>query len=146
LIHSFGGGKVRKLFLQILLALTLPIVGLRLPACADESAVPQIREEIWALPIPNPILAYLVRPVGNGPFPLVIMNHGVSLDPRERSFFPLIEFRDAAFWLARRGHLVVAPIRPGYGAGALDIPERGYAADCDPDISSLRRCRSICSI
>ena len=31
------------------------------------------------------------------------------MDPRERSFFPLIEFRDAAFWFARRGYLVVSP-------------------------------------
>jgi dienelactone hydrolase len=116
---------MRKPYLQTLLALTLTIMGSRHPACADESAVPQLREELWALPLPTSILAYLVRPVGNGPYPLVIMNHGVSLDPRERSFFPLIEFRDAAFWLARRGYMVIAPIRPGYGAGALDIPERG---------------------
>jgi dienelactone hydrolase len=44
-----------------------------------------------------------VRPVGDGPFPLVIMNHGVSLNPTDRSFFPLVEFRDAAKWFARRG-------------------------------------------
>jgi pimeloyl-ACP methyl ester carboxylesterase len=53
------------------------------------------------------------------------MNHGVAMDPRERSFFPLVEFRDAAFWFARRGYLVVAPAGPGYGAAGLDIPERG---------------------
>jgi pimeloyl-ACP methyl ester carboxylesterase len=49
----------------------------------------------------------------------------VAMDPRERSFFPLVEFRDAAFWFARRGYLVVAPAGPGYGAAGLDIPERG---------------------
>jgi len=53
------------------------------------------------------------------------MNHGVSLNARERSFFPLVEFRDAAMWFARRGYLVVAPVGPGYGAMALDIPEFG---------------------
>jgi pimeloyl-ACP methyl ester carboxylesterase len=53
------------------------------------------------------------------------MNHGVSLNARERGFFPLVEFRDAAMWFARRGYLVVAPVGPGYGAMALDIPEFG---------------------
>lgn len=52
------------------------------------------------------------------------MNHGVSLNPTERSFFPLVEFRDAAKWFAMRGHFVVAPVGTGYGASAIDIPER----------------------
>jgi dienelactone hydrolase len=56
------------------------------------------------------------------------MNHGVSLNARERSFFPLVEFRDAAMWFARRGYMVVAPTGPGYGAAALDTPDRGLFA------------------
>jgi len=28
-------------------------------------------------------------------------------------------------WFARRGYLVVAPVGTGYGASAIDIPERG---------------------
>jgi pimeloyl-ACP methyl ester carboxylesterase len=43
----------------------------------------------------------------------------------ERSYFPVIEFRDAALWFARQGYVVVAPVRPGYGATAIEIPERG---------------------
>jgi dienelactone hydrolase len=53
------------------------------------------------------------------------MNHGVQMNARERGFFPLVEFRDAALWFARRGYLVVAPAGSGYGAAALDVPERG---------------------
>jgi hypothetical protein len=53
------------------------------------------------------------------------MNHGVSVNPRDRSFFPLVEFRDAAIWFARQGDLVVAPVGSGYGASAIDIAERG---------------------
>ena len=52
----------------------------------DQAASRPIQEEIWALPLPLPMFAYLVRPVGDGPFPLVIMNHGVSLNPTDRSF------------------------------------------------------------
>ena len=92
---------------------------------ADNRTLLPIQEEVWALPLVHPTVAYVVRPVGNGPFPLAVMNHGVSLNARERSFFPLVEFRDAAMWFARRGYLVVAPAGPGYGAGALDAPELG---------------------
>jgi len=71
------------------------------------------------------MLAYVIRPEGDGPFPLVVMNHGVSLDPMERSYFPAIEFRAAALWFARHGFAVVAPVRPGYGVTAIEVPERG---------------------
>lgn len=89
---------------------------------------PALVEEVWGLPLPLPSIAYVVHPGGNGPFPLLIMNHGVAVDPKERSFFPLVEFRDAAFWFARRGYFVVAPAGPGYGGVGLDIPERGIHA------------------
>jgi dienelactone hydrolase len=92
---------------------------------ADDRTLRPIQEEVWALPLILPTIAYVVRPVGPGPFPLAVMNHGVSLDPRDRSFFPLVEFRDAAMWFARRGYMVVAPSGPGYGAAALDEPEHG---------------------
>jgi dienelactone hydrolase len=108
------------------------------PAHADDraSSAP-VQEEIWALPLPLPMLAYLVRPVGDGPFPLAIMNHGVSLNPKERSFFPLVEFRDAAMWFAKRGYLVVVPVGTGYGASAIDIPERGLYG---PFFSKVGKC------
>jgi len=98
-----------------------------LGACraADNRTLLQVQEEIWALPLIQPTLAYVVHPVGKGPFPLAVMNHGVSLNQRERGFFPLVEFRDAAMWFARRGYIVVAPTGSGYGAAALDVPERG---------------------
>jgi dienelactone hydrolase len=91
----------------------------------DNRTLLPVQEEIWALPLIHPTIAYVARPVGNGPFPLAVMNHGVSLNVRDRSFFPLVEFRDAALWFARRGYLVVAPTGSGYGAAALDAPERG---------------------
>ena len=92
---------------------------------ADNRTLLPIQEEVWALPLIQPTVAYVVHPVGHGPFPLAVMNHGVSLNARERGFFPLVEFRDAAMWFARRGYLVVAPTGPGYGAMALEAPELG---------------------
>jgi dienelactone hydrolase len=112
--------------LRILACHTAIVFVLTVVASAEERpANPAIQEEVWAIPITIPTIAYVVRPTGNGPFPLVVMNHGVSLNQRERAFFPIVEFRDAAMWFARRGYMVVAPSGTGYGAAALDVPERG---------------------
>src|SRR4051812_22523931 len=126
-------------YLRVLIAaLLLALSGLSLPARADDQTVsPRVQEEIWALPLTLPMLAYVVRPVGDGPFPLAIMNHGVSLKAQERSFFPLVEFRDAAMWFARRGYFVVAPVGTGYGAAAIDIPEHGLYG---PFFSKVGKC------
>jgi dienelactone hydrolase len=122
-----------------LVATLLPlIVSLITPLRADDQAASRrIQEEMWALQLPLPMFAYLVRPVGDGPFPMVIMNHGVSLNPTDRSFFPPVEFRDAAMWFARRGNLVVAPVGSGYGAVAHDLPELGIYG---PFFSKIGNC------
>src|SRR5436190_3438338 len=111
---------------RVLVICAIAIMVLAVAAFADDQASDRaIREEVWAIPVTLPTIAYVVRPVGDGPFPLVIMNHGVSLNQRERGFFPLVEFRDAAMWFARRGYMVVAPSGPGYGAAAIEAPEVG---------------------
>jgi dienelactone hydrolase len=92
-------------------------------SAADTPAVQQLREETWALMTPLPMLAYVVRPIVEGPYPLLIMNHGISGDPQQRGFFPMVEYRDAAHWFARRGYFVVSPVR--YGAVSTDEPEQG---------------------
>ena len=128
----------RQRFRGLVATLLLLFANLITPSRADDQAISRpIQEEMWALPLPLPMFAYLVRPVGDGPFPLVIMNHGVSLDPEDRSFFPLVEFRDAAKWFAKRGYLVVAPVGTGYGASAIDIPEHGLYG---PFFSKVGKC------
>jgi len=115
-----------RYLLRVFMVYIIAIIVLATTAVADDQpANRSIQEEVWAIPVTLPTIAYVVRPVGDGPFPLVVMNHGVSLNQRERSFFPLVEFRDAAMWFARRGYMVVAPSGSGYGAAALDEPERG---------------------
>ena len=112
--------------LSVIVFYTVVIPVLAVAAFAEDQPTNRaIQEEVWAIPVTMPTIAYVVRPVGKGPFPLVVMNHGVSLNPQERSFFPLVEFRDAAMWFARKGYMVVAPTGSGYGAAALDVPERG---------------------
>src|ERR1700751_374815 len=111
-------------------ALLLLLLSNGVSAASDEKfnngPTSQLREELWAIPSTIPMLAYMIRPAGDGPFPLLVMNHGVSLDPKELSYFPAIEFRDAALWFAKRGYVVVAPVRPGYGASAIAIPSAAW--------------------
>ena len=112
---------------RVFVVTTTVFTVLATAAFADDLPAEQtIQEEVWAIPVTLPTIAYVVRPVGKGPFPLVVMNHGVSLNQKERGFFPLVEFRDAAMWFAKRGYMVVAPTGSGYGAAALDEAERGH--------------------
>ena len=108
-----------SLVMLIALATMRPSVG-----SAEEKSACRIRGEVWGLTLPLPILAYLVRPVGTGPFPLVIMNYGVSVDQQESGFYPPVELRDAAHWFAQRGYAVIAPIGPSPSGGAVDLRER----------------------
>ena len=111
--------------LRIPLVLALVGAAIGSSASADDRAAAQpLREEVWALMTPLPMFAYVVRPVGAGPFPLAVMNHGIAIGEKERGFYPLVEFRDAAFWFARHGYFVVAPVR--YGVTAVDVPHRGH--------------------
>ena len=57
------------------------------------------------------IQAYLYKPEGNGPFPVVIYNHG-SRDGRERVSAP---FPFIGKLLSRAGYVVLVPERRGYG-------------------------------
>ena len=122
-----------SLLMFIALAAILPSVG-----SADEKTASQIREEVWGLSLPLPIVAYLVRPVGNGQFPLIIMNYDLSFDRQESRFHPPVELRDAAHWFAQRGYTVIAPIGPSLSGGAFDLSEREFykrffspIGDCD---------------
>ena len=122
--------RIVSLVLTCLAAITSPA------SAADRPAVQGVREEIWALITPLPMFAYVVRPVGGGPYTLLVMNHGISGNPQQRPFFPAIEYRDAAHWFARQGYFVVSPVR--YGAVSTDQPDQGlfglYFADvgsCD---------------
>jgi dienelactone hydrolase len=118
--------RIIQLVIQLIaLVLLLPHAAAGGGEITQNTSAPELREEMWAIPSTIPMLAYVIRPIGKGPIPLLVMNHGVSLDPKERSYFPVIEFRDAALWFARQGYVVVAPVRPGYGGTAIEIPERG---------------------
>ncbi|OKO70600.1 invasion associated locus B family protein [Bradyrhizobium sp. AS23.2] len=112
---------LKRLLVLLILLASLPLHS---PAVAEEvAASPRIQEEIWGLPFPLPVLAFVVKPVGDGPFPLLIMNHGIALGLQERTMFPTIEYRAAARWFANQGYFVISPVR--YGASSLDDKDQG---------------------
>ena len=65
------------------------------------------------------ILTYF-RPNGDGPFPVVIMNHGRSAAKEKRAATPRIRYTAVARYWIRRGFAVFVPTRLGYGDAGLD--------------------------
>jgi dienelactone hydrolase len=73
---------------------------------------------LWLLPSQDPavpMLTTVFHPPGDGPFPMLLMNHGTTRNPTERPYFPLLEFNAAAEWFVDHKYVVVAPQRPGHG-------------------------------
>jgi dienelactone hydrolase len=62
------------------------------------------------------IAATILRPDGPGPFGAVILNHGVAGSDEERARESSDIFLAAASVFARRGYVVVMPLRRGFGA------------------------------
>jgi hypothetical protein len=60
--------------LRVLVICAIAVIVLAVAAFADDRPAGRaIQEEVWAIPVTLPTIAYVVRPVGDGPFPLVIM-------------------------------------------------------------------------
>jgi dienelactone hydrolase len=80
-------------------------------AQAQSAAEPQSYKEVFYSSGPLSIQAYLYQPPGNGPFPLIIYNHG-SRENRERESRP---FSYIGGLLLKNGYAVLVPERRGYG-------------------------------
>lgn len=78
----------------------------------------------------------LYQPAGNGPFPLVILNHGIDPDgnPNERT-----RFHVAAREFVKRGYVVMAPQRFGFGGseGPFDT------VPCQPESYASRSLQEL---
>ena len=124
---GFRGGAlnvdVRQLLRRLLgvIALVLLVPNFATAAPDEKSAstsVTQVREELWGIPAIIPMLAYTVRPVGDGRFPQLVMNLGVSHDQRSEVSSGRVP---ACITRIRRATL----ISRGVGYGTLMIgPER----------------------
>ena len=105
------------------------LVGLAaLPATAQDDNTyygPRLIEERVRISAPNNriIAATVLRPEGQGPFGAVILNHGVSASARERARESSDLLINAAAVFARRGYVVVMPLRRGFGATGGEMAE-----------------------
>jgi dienelactone hydrolase len=78
------------------------------------------------------LAATVLRPAGDGPYGAVILNHGNPVSARARMNFPRPRFPNAAPVFARRGYVVVMPLRRGFGeAGSIYVEDAGGCARPD---------------
>src|SRR2546430_10803265 len=113
-----GGRGIAR---AVLLAATL-VAGLGASAAQaqeDHSYYgPRLSEGRVRIPVASgrTIAATILRPEGQGPFGAVVLNHGVSASARERARESSDLLVNAAAVFARRGYVVVMPLRRGFGA------------------------------
>lgn len=78
------------------------------------------------------VAATILRPEGDGPYGAVVLNHGVSASARERARESADLLMGAASVFARRGYVVVMPLRRGFGAtGGAMAEDPGSCANPD---------------
>jgi pimeloyl-ACP methyl ester carboxylesterase len=113
-----GGMKQANIAAAILLILLFVA-----PAQAQLRAGPQggeegaFRKQLWLVPASDGRMLHVnvLRPRGDGPFPLVIMNHGSPASAKDRPAMPVPTFTSLSEWLLARGYAVALPLRRGYG-------------------------------
>ena len=106
-------------------ALAASLTAGAVQAQEDYSYGPRLIEERVRIPAQNgrTIAATILRPEAQGPFGAVILNHGVSASARERARESSDLLINAAAVFARRGYVVVMPLRRGFGTTGGDMAE-----------------------
>jgi dienelactone hydrolase len=79
-----------------------------------------LREEVVRIPLPPEaqwpsLAATTYRPQGEGPFPVIILNHGSPASAAEREKMGRYRVLDRVQEFVIRGYAVVVPMRRGYG-------------------------------
>ena len=116
-----GRGVLRA----VALACWLTISSLALAQEDHSYYGPRLIEEKVRIPASNgrTLAATVLRPEGNGPYGAVVLNHGVSASARERARESSDLLINAAAVFARRGYVVVMPLRRGFGATGGEMAE-----------------------
>jgi dienelactone hydrolase len=116
-------------------------VSPRDPPRQEDSPGPQGNEEgpsrrqLWLIPGPRNVTlmrTQVFRPQGEGPFPLVVINHGSWEDPSRRVDLKDPSFGPATEWFLQRGYAVAVPQRPGHGqTGGPYLETQGSCDNAD---------------
>ena len=91
----------------------------------DFAAVRLIDEDV-RIPVSNSnytLAAKILRPEGPGPYGAIVLNHGAAVSSEERRTESPELLLQAATHFARRGYVVVMPLRRGFGATGGEFAE-----------------------
>lgn len=137
----------RRIVVAFALSLLAALAG---AARAAETLAANLREEVIYIDKPGragvKLETTLFRPPGNGPFPLVVINHGKSLgDPHGE---PRVRYLLAAREFLSRGYAVATPMRQGFAESTgpyisngcdIDANGKAQAVDVAVTIAALSR-------
>ncbi len=108
------------------------LIDINMQIVADSS----VKAETWWIPVdvgtgePARLEANIYKPPGDGPFPLVSINHGVPRDESNENLRKTrLRFTKAARWFTDRGFAVVVPLRRGFGHSDGDFSEKSGPCD-----------------
>jgi dienelactone hydrolase len=105
------------------------------------------RRQLWLIPGPDKrtLMRTIVhRPSGEGPFPLVVINHGSTQVSARRASYADPEFGVAVRWFVDRGYAVALPQRPGHGeTGGPYLEEQDGCDNADFHRAGLATADSI---
>ncbi len=121
-----------------------------------EAGVRLVEEDV-RIPAPNgdyTIAARILRPEGAGPYGAMILNHGAPVSAQERRYESPDLLQHTAAIFARRGYVVVMPLRRGFGATGGEFAEdagscrnpdylRGEAAAADDVMTAYDYARTL---
>jgi dienelactone hydrolase len=110
--RTYRSGAVNMVTLKTLTLILAVGMHLSPPSRAEQPQ--RVRLPITFSNVDYDLSTRIYRPVGTGPFPLAIINHGI---PADRSKLSDVRpgFERAARWFVSRGYMVVVALRPGFG-------------------------------
>src|SRR3989440_9611392 len=135
-----GQGRIVRA-LTLVGALLAGLVATAASAQEDHSYYgPRLIEERVRIPTQNgyTVAATILRPDAQGPFGAVVLNHGVSASARERARESSDLLINAAAVFARRGYVVVLPLRRGFGTTGGEMAEDPGSCS-NPDYKSAEQ-------
>ena len=118
------GGK--RALIRALVFLCCALAGQSGQTQTPARGAADLLEEHVRIPVPGQaytVAATILRPVGPGPYGVVVLNHGVPGSAEARARVTSLDFRDSAPVFARHGYAVIMPLRRGFGETGGEFAE-----------------------